>query len=165
MFEMLFTYPGVLRRHREGPLAEERAACLDQCVAPATLIKQARCCLRVAVELAHWPPDTQRSVGPHRAAMPASIFVLRSSICCSVSAVYGWSARDLCTVMKLCCASSSRCSTNGVGCPTSPASLGEVADYEVPRLPRTTGFGSGANPSRWDEVNRKAQCGKTACCV
>ena len=27
MFETLFTYPRVLRRHREGPLAEERAAC------------------------------------------------------------------------------------------------------------------------------------------
>ena len=26
MFETLFTYPRVLRRHREGPLAEERAA-------------------------------------------------------------------------------------------------------------------------------------------
>ena len=55
MFETLFTYPRVLRRHREGPLAEERAAYLSelaaQCVAPATLIKQARCCLRVAVEL------------------------------------------------------------------------------------------------------------------
>ena len=53
MFETLFTYPRVLRRHREGPLAEERAAYLSelavQCVAPATLIKQARCCLRVAV--------------------------------------------------------------------------------------------------------------------
>ena len=61
MFETLFTYPRVLRRHREGPLAEERAAYLselaDQCVAPATLIKQARCCLRVAVELARWPAD------------------------------------------------------------------------------------------------------------
>ena len=56
MFETLFTYPRVLRGHREGPLAEERAAYLSelaaQCVAPATLIKQARCCLRVAVELA-----------------------------------------------------------------------------------------------------------------
>ena len=55
MFETLFTYPRVLRRHREGPLAEERAAYLSelaaQCVAPATLIKQAPCCLRVAVEL------------------------------------------------------------------------------------------------------------------
>ena len=50
MFETLFTYPRVLRRHREGPLAEERAVYLSelaaQCVAPATLIKQARCCLR-----------------------------------------------------------------------------------------------------------------------
>ena len=61
MFETLFTYPRVLRRHREGPLAEERAAYLSelaaQCVAPATLIKQARCCLRVAVELERWRTD------------------------------------------------------------------------------------------------------------
>ena len=61
MFETLFIYPRVLRRHREGPLAEERAAYLSelaaQCVAPATLIKQARCCLRVAVELERWPAD------------------------------------------------------------------------------------------------------------
>ena len=61
MFETLFTYPRVLRRHREGPLAEERAVYLSelaaQCVAPATLIKQARCCLRVAVELERWPTD------------------------------------------------------------------------------------------------------------
>ena len=59
MFETLFTYPRVLRRHREGPLVEERAAYLSElaarCVAPATLIKQARCCLRVAVELERWP--------------------------------------------------------------------------------------------------------------
>ena len=61
MFETLFTYPRVLRRHREGPLAEERAAYLAelaaQCVAPETLIKKARCCLRVAVELQRWPAD------------------------------------------------------------------------------------------------------------
>ena len=61
MFETLFTYPRVLRRHRDGPLAEERAAYLSEfaarCVAPATLIKQARCCLRVAVELERWPTD------------------------------------------------------------------------------------------------------------
>lgn len=61
MFETLFTYPRVLRRHREGPLAEERAAYLTELtarrVAPATLIKKARCCLRVAVELERWPAD------------------------------------------------------------------------------------------------------------
>jgi len=28
MFETLFTYPGALRRHRDGPLAAERAAYL-----------------------------------------------------------------------------------------------------------------------------------------
>ena len=61
MFETLFTYSRVLRRHREGPLAEERAAYLAvlaaHSVAPATLLKQARCCLRVAVELERWPAD------------------------------------------------------------------------------------------------------------
>ena len=59
MFETLFTYPRALRRHREGPLAEERAAYLTDLaarhVARATLVKQARCCLRVAVELERWP--------------------------------------------------------------------------------------------------------------
>ena len=61
MFKTLFTYSRVLRRHREGPLAEERAAYLAvlaaHSVAPATLLKQARCCLRVAVELERWPAD------------------------------------------------------------------------------------------------------------
>ena len=61
MFETLFTYSRVLRRHREGPLAQERAAYLAvlaaHSVAPATLLKQARCCLRVAVELERWPAD------------------------------------------------------------------------------------------------------------
>ena len=61
MFETLFTYSRVLRRHREGPLAEERAAYLAvlaaHSVAPATLLKQVRCCLRVAVELERWPAD------------------------------------------------------------------------------------------------------------
>ena len=65
MFETLFTYPRVLRRHREDPLAEERAAYLSelaaQCVAPATLIKQARCCLRVAVKLER-PPRSMSSI-------------------------------------------------------------------------------------------------------
>ena len=59
MFETLFTYPRVLRRHLEGPLAEERAAYLTDLaargVAQTTLVKQARCSLRVAVELETWP--------------------------------------------------------------------------------------------------------------
>ena len=61
MFETLFTYPTVVRRHREGPFAQERAAYLTalaaQSVARTTLIKQARCCLRVAIELEIWPAD------------------------------------------------------------------------------------------------------------
>ncbi|MCY3598168.1 MAG: tyrosine-type recombinase/integrase [Rhodospirillales bacterium] len=61
MFETLFTYPKVVRRHRDGPLADERAAYLvkraAQGVAHATLIKEARISLRVAVELDRWPAD------------------------------------------------------------------------------------------------------------
>jgi site-specific recombinase XerD len=61
MFETLFTYPGVLRRHREGPLAAERAAYLSHLVAQGaalgTLLRRASYCLCVAVELQRWPPN------------------------------------------------------------------------------------------------------------
>ena len=61
MFETLFTYPAVLRRHREGPLAAERTAYLAdlsaKSVARKTLLRQASCCLRVAAELQRWPPE------------------------------------------------------------------------------------------------------------
>ena len=69
-----------------------------------------------------WPPDTQHSVGPHRAGMPVNIFAPRPSICCAATAVYGWNARTFRTATKPCCASSSRCSTNGAGCPDATAS-------------------------------------------
>ena len=59
MFETLFTYPAVLRRHREGPLAAERAAYLAEVTAQAmargTVLHRASYCLRVAVELGRWP--------------------------------------------------------------------------------------------------------------
>ena len=141
MFETLFTYSRVLRSQREGPLAEERAAYLivlaAHSVAPATLLKQARCCLRVAVELerwsavpitvstltkwARWPPDTQRSVGPHQAGMPRNIFAPQPPTSCATSAVYGWTGAPFRTHTRPCCASSSPCSTNRAGCPTPPA--------------------------------------------
>ena len=61
MFETLYTYPAVLRRHREGPLAAERTAYLAdlsaKSVARKTLLRQASCCLRVAAELQRWPPE------------------------------------------------------------------------------------------------------------
>lgn len=60
MFETLFSYPGVLRRHREGPLATERAAYLEglaaQGVARATVLRRAGYCLWMARELRRWPP-------------------------------------------------------------------------------------------------------------
>ncbi len=61
MFETLFTYPGVLRRHQEGPLATERAAYLSelaaQGMARATILRRSSYCLCIAVELERWPPD------------------------------------------------------------------------------------------------------------
>ena len=57
----LFTRPAVLRRHKEGPLAVERARCLTdlaaKSVARTTLLRRASCCRRVAVELQQWPSD------------------------------------------------------------------------------------------------------------
>lgn len=61
MFETLFTYPQVLRRHQEGPLAAERAAYLSDLVAQGmargTILRRSSYCLCVAVELGQWPPD------------------------------------------------------------------------------------------------------------
>jgi hypothetical protein len=43
MFDQLFRYPGVLRRHRDGPFAHERATYLASLAtrrsAPGTLLK------------------------------------------------------------------------------------------------------------------------------
>lgn len=59
MFETLFSYPAVLKRHREGPLAAERAAYLERLAAGGaargTLLRQARYCRCVAQVLAHAP--------------------------------------------------------------------------------------------------------------
>jgi integrase/recombinase XerD len=61
MFETLFTCPGALRRHRESPLAAERAAYLSdlaaQGMARGTILRRSSYCLCVAVELERWPPD------------------------------------------------------------------------------------------------------------
>lgn len=59
MFETLFSYPAVLRRHRDGPLAAERAAYLEglatQGTARGTLLRRAAYCLCVAREVEHRP--------------------------------------------------------------------------------------------------------------
>jgi len=61
MFDQLFSQPAALRRHRDGPLAEERAAYLEglaaQDAARGTLLRRARYCLCVAREVAHRPAD------------------------------------------------------------------------------------------------------------
>jgi site-specific recombinase XerD len=61
MFETLFTYPAVVGRHRDGPLATERAGYLDglagQGMARGTLLLRASYCLCVARELERWPLD------------------------------------------------------------------------------------------------------------
>lgn len=60
MFSTLFSYPSVLRRHEEGPLAGERARYLQglaaQGMARGTILRHAAYCLCVAEELGRWPP-------------------------------------------------------------------------------------------------------------
>ena len=71
MFEALFTYPGVIRRHREAPLAAEREAYLKESAAQgitrATLLRQARYVRCVAIELQLQPPDRSFTVSEVRA--------------------------------------------------------------------------------------------------
>lgn len=61
MFDSLFRYPAVLRRHRDGPFATERAAYLAGLAArghaPGTVLKCARYCLAIAHQLQTSPPD------------------------------------------------------------------------------------------------------------
>jgi hypothetical protein len=61
MFEKIFSFPAVFRRHREGPLASERLKYLeylnDRGLALGSVLKQARYCLCVAQEIQRWPRD------------------------------------------------------------------------------------------------------------
>ena len=61
MFKTLFRYSSALRRHREGPLAAERAAYLADLAARSmareTILHRARYCLCVAIEIERWPPN------------------------------------------------------------------------------------------------------------
>jgi hypothetical protein len=61
MFDQLFRYPGVVRRHLDGPLAHERAAYLASLatrgIAHQTLLKYARYCLAVAHVVQPTPRD------------------------------------------------------------------------------------------------------------
>ena len=59
MFAKIFSYPAVLRRHREGPLASERLEYLkylkDHGSTLGSVLRQARYCLCVAQEIQRWP--------------------------------------------------------------------------------------------------------------
>jgi len=61
MFENIFSYPAVLRRHRRGPLASERLEYLqyltDRGAALGTVLRQARYCLCIAREIQRWPRE------------------------------------------------------------------------------------------------------------
>ena len=61
MFDQLFHYPGVVRRHRDGPLAFERVTYLTSLatrgIAPETLLKYARYCLAIAYAVEAMPRD------------------------------------------------------------------------------------------------------------
>lgn len=61
IFETLYSYPRVLRRHCEGPLAAERAAFIEALAARGltreTQLRECRYCLCVAREIERRPPD------------------------------------------------------------------------------------------------------------
>src|SRR6516164_7043081 len=61
MFDQLFRYPAVLRRHRNGPFAQERATYLTslaiQGSPTGTILKCARYCLAIAQVLRTRPAD------------------------------------------------------------------------------------------------------------
>ena len=61
MFETIFSYPAVLRRYREGPLASERLEYLqylhDRGAALGTVLREARYCLCIAREIERWPRE------------------------------------------------------------------------------------------------------------
>jgi site-specific recombinase XerD len=61
MFETLFSYPAVLRRHQDGPLAAERTGYLEslaaQGIARGTLLRRASYCLCIAREVERHPAD------------------------------------------------------------------------------------------------------------
>jgi site-specific recombinase XerD len=67
MFETLFSYPGVVQRHREGPLAAERIAHLQQLadigIGRGTLLRRCAYCLCVAIELQRWPTGRSFDAG------------------------------------------------------------------------------------------------------
>ena len=64
MFEQLFRHPAALRRHREGPLADERASYLASLASHGSAFEKARCArdIRSAVGRAcfseHFPCDS-----------------------------------------------------------------------------------------------------------
>ena len=166
MSETLFTYPRVLRRHREGPLTEGRAAYLSelaaQCVAPATLIKQARCCLRVAVELERWPADhcfdndevremasryaaqcraaSSRNASEHFRATAVDLLRRLGRLRLERTGLPNRYEAMLCEFIAL---QHERSWLSDVTCQSA-----RWQSHEVPRLPRAAGFGPGDNPSR-----------------
>ena len=61
MFETLFTRRSTVRRHRDGPLVDERIVYLReqaaQGLAQGTILRRSTYCLCVAVELQRWSPN------------------------------------------------------------------------------------------------------------
>ncbi len=61
MFEKLFSYPAVLRRHRTGPFAAEREAFIDMLnakgMAQGTLLRTARYCRCLSDGINSWPAE------------------------------------------------------------------------------------------------------------
>jgi integrase/recombinase XerD len=108
MFEKMFSFPAVVRRHRGAPLAAERLEYLkylnDRGVALGTVLRQARYCLCVAHEIQRWPRDhffnaiaaswAARRVAQGRAAAPRWPQEQFHSVACSFLSRLGRLAHD-----------------------------------------------------------------------
>lgn len=113
MFEKIFSFPAVVRRHREGPLAAERLEYLkylhDRGLALSTVLRQARYCLCIAQEIEQWPRDhffntadlegiavswAARRVAQGRAAAPRWPQEQFYSVACSFLNRLGYLAHD-----------------------------------------------------------------------
>jgi len=99
MFEKIFSYPAVLRRHREGPFAPERLEYLkylnDRGAALGTVLRQARYCLCIAREIQRWPRE-HRFNGADLEAIAASWAVGR--VAQRRAAAPRWPKEQFCSV-------------------------------------------------------------------
>ncbi len=149
MFETLFSYPAVLRRHRDGPLAAERAAYLEglatQGTARGTLLRltasawhersstgrpiTCSTAARSRASPAHEPRSAPPMEGPRDPGGPRSTFGSRRSIFCKTSGGCVPIPRQHRVAMTNSSTTSSPLSGKGHDYPKRPAERGAGRSY------------------------------------